>query len=47
VAHLLARVADGATTEQLLIEKPDLQPEAIREALTYTARLAGERVITS
>ena len=47
VAQLLSRVAEGATTEQLLIEYPDLQPEDIRQALTYAAWLAGDRVITA
>jgi uncharacterized protein (DUF433 family) len=47
VAQLLFRVAEGATTEQLLIEYPDLEREDIRQALTYAAWLAGERVVTA
>jgi uncharacterized protein (DUF433 family) len=47
VAQLLSRVAEGATTEQLLSEYPDLQAEDVRQALTYAAWLAGERVITA
>jgi uncharacterized protein (DUF433 family) len=39
VAQLLSRVAEGATTEQLLIEYPDLEPEDIRQALIYARGL--------
>ena len=47
VAQLLSRVAEGTTTEQLLTEYPDLQAEDIRQALTYAAWLAGERMVTT
>lgn len=45
VAHLLSRIAEGMTTEQLLREYPDLQAEDIRQALTYAAWLAGKRIV--
>lgn len=45
VAHLLSRIADGSTTEQLLTEYPDLQPADIRQVLAYAAWLADERVM--
>jgi uncharacterized protein (DUF433 family) len=45
VAQIVSRVAEGATTEQLLTEYPDLQAEDVRQALTYAAWLAEERVI--
>ncbi len=47
VAHLLSRVAEGATPDQLFIEYPDLEAEDIRQALTYAAWLADDRVISA
>ncbi|MCU0838221.1 MAG: DUF433 domain-containing protein [Rhodospirillales bacterium] len=45
VAHLVSRVAEGATAEQLLAEYPDLEAEDIRQALTYAAWLTNDRII--
>jgi uncharacterized protein (DUF433 family) len=38
-------MAEGVTADQLLAEYPDLEAEDIRQALTYAARLANDRVI--
>jgi uncharacterized protein (DUF433 family) len=43
--HLLARLAGGATAQQLLAEWDFLEPEDIKAALAYAARLAGERLV--
>ena len=37
-------VANGMTTDQILAEYPDLEPDDIREALQYAASLASEEV---
>lgn len=45
VGHLVSRLAEGATADQLLAEYPDLEAEDIRQALAYVAWLANDRVI--
>jgi uncharacterized protein (DUF433 family) len=45
VEHVVSRLAEGATPEQVLAEDPDLEAEDIRQALTYAAWLTNDRVI--
>ena len=42
VALVVSLVAEGATTETILNDYPDLEPEDIRQALGYAAWLARE-----
>ena len=44
VALLVNLVANGMSTEEILREYPDLEPEDIRQALRYAAALAQEEV---
>ena len=44
VSLVVNLVANGMTTEEILKEHPDLEPEDIRQALQYTASLASEEV---
>ncbi len=43
VATLVAMVADGMTTEEILRDLPDLEVEDIQEALQYAAEELRER----
>jgi uncharacterized protein (DUF433 family) len=43
VATVVAMVADGMTTPEILEAYPDLEPEDIREALFYAAAAVQER----
>jgi uncharacterized protein (DUF433 family) len=43
VATVLAMVADGMTTDEILAEHPDLTREDIHEALLYAAEAVRER----
>lgn len=45
VAVVLANLADGLSTDDIIRSYPSLTPEAIRAALAYAADLAEERVI--
>jgi uncharacterized protein (DUF433 family) len=45
VATVVGMVADGMTAEEILRAYPDLEPEDIREALTYAAEALRERVL--
>jgi uncharacterized protein (DUF433 family) len=45
VATLVGYLASGMTTEQLLSEWPELQPEDIGQALACAAWSVGERVL--
>jgi uncharacterized protein (DUF433 family) len=45
VATILALVAEGQTTEQMLAIYPDLEAEDIREALLFAAEAVRERVL--
>jgi uncharacterized protein (DUF433 family) len=44
VSLIVNLVANGMTTEEILKEYPDLEPEDIRQALQYAATLASEEV---
>jgi uncharacterized protein (DUF433 family) len=43
VATVVGLVAEGMSDEQILSDYPDLQPEDIREALSYAAEAVRER----
>jgi uncharacterized protein (DUF433 family) len=43
VATVVAMVADGMTTEEILTELPDLEADDIREALRFAADAVRER----
>jgi uncharacterized protein (DUF433 family) len=43
VASVVAMVADGMATDEILAEHPDLEAEDIREALRYAALAVTER----
>ena len=43
VATVVGLVAQGMTTEQILDEYPDLEPEDIQQALRYAAVAVDER----
>jgi uncharacterized protein (DUF433 family) len=45
VSTLVGYLASGMTREQMLTEWPDLEAEDIRQALTYAAWSATERVL--
>ena len=43
VATVVAMVADGMSTDEIIAELPDLTPEDVREALLYAAEAVRER----
>ena len=43
VATIVAMMADGMSTEEILKSYPDLCPEDVREALKYAAEAVRER----
>lgn len=43
VATVIAMVADGMTTDEILADLPDLEPDDITEALRYAAEEVRER----
>lgn len=43
VATVVRMVAEGMTSEQILVEHPDLEKEDIQEALRYAAEAVRER----
>jgi uncharacterized protein (DUF433 family) len=43
VATVVAMVADGMSTEEIVAELPDLTPEDVREALLYAAEAVRAR----
>jgi len=45
VEHVLARLAEGATVQELLREWDFLEPDDIAAALRYASTLAGERLL--
>ena len=45
VSLVVNLIANGMTTEEILREYPDLEPEDIRQALQYVATLANEEII--
>jgi uncharacterized protein (DUF433 family) len=44
VSLVVNLVANGMTTNEILIEYPDLEADDVREALRYAASLASEEV---
>ena len=44
VSLVVNLVANGMTTDQIIAEYPDLEPQDIRAALQYAASLASEEV---
>lgn len=46
VSVIVGQIAHGATTEEVLDDHPDLEPEDIRQALEYAAWLTQEEVHT-
>ena len=45
VAVVLANLAAGLTTEEIVHSYPSLTPEAIQAALAYASELAQERIL--
>jgi len=45
VATVVAMVADGMVSNEILAAYPDLEPEDIREALQYAAEAVRERQV--
>lgn len=43
VATVVAMVADGMSTEEILVDLPDLEAADVAESLRYAAELARER----
>jgi uncharacterized protein (DUF433 family) len=43
VATVVAMIADGMSTEEIVSDLPDLTPEDITEALRYAAEAVRER----
>jgi uncharacterized protein (DUF433 family) len=44
VALLVNLVANGMSSEEIIREYPDIEPEDIRQALSYAAALANEEL---
>ena len=44
VALVVNLVANGMSTEDILREYPDLEPEDVRQALQYASALANEEI---
>jgi uncharacterized protein (DUF433 family) len=47
VSVIVGQIAHGATMEEILADYPDFEPEDVRPALGYAARLAQEEVHTA
>jgi len=45
VATFVALIAEGQTTQDILVLHPDLDPDDVREALLFAAEAVGERVL--
>ena len=45
VGVIVGQIAHGATTEEIISDYPDLEPEDIEQALAYAAWLAREEVV--
>jgi uncharacterized protein (DUF433 family) len=45
VSVIVGQIAHGATTEEVLADYPDLEPEDLRQALQYAAWLAQELIV--
>ncbi|MBF0466391.1 MAG: DUF433 domain-containing protein [Nitrospirae bacterium] len=46
VSVIVGQIAHGASTDEVLSDYPDLEPEDIRQALEYAAWLTQEKVYT-
>jgi len=46
VSIIVGQLAHGATTEEVLKDYPDLDPEDVQQALEYAAWLTQEEVVT-
>ncbi|MBF0518232.1 MAG: DUF433 domain-containing protein [Nitrospirae bacterium] len=46
VSVIVGQIAHGASTDEVLSDYPDLEPEDIRQALEYAAWLTQEEVYT-
>lgn len=44
VAHVVNLVANGMTTDQIVADLPDLEPDDVKQALAYAAALAQEQL---
>ncbi|HEY1342746.1 MAG TPA: DUF433 domain-containing protein [Bryobacteraceae bacterium] len=44
VSLVVNLVANGMTTDRIIREYPDLEPEDVRQALSYASALANEEV---
>ena len=47
VSVVVGQIAHGASTEEILREYPDLEPEDIEQAIQYAAWLTQEQVLLS
>ncbi|HEV7995397.1 MAG TPA: DUF433 domain-containing protein [Stellaceae bacterium] len=47
VGLIVSLVAQGAGWDEILRDYPDLEPEDIRQALTYAAWLAREEIVSA
>ncbi len=45
VGNVVSLVAEGATTDEILADYPDLEAEDVRQALAYAAWLAREEIL--
>ena len=45
VAVIVGQIAHGATTEEIIADYPDLEPEDVKQALDYAAWLTREEVV--
>lgn len=46
VSIIMGQIAHGATSEEILNDYPDLEPEDIKQAMEYAAWLTQEEVYT-
>jgi len=44
VSVIVGQIAHGATTDEILADYPDLEPEDVRQAIAYAAWLTQEEV---
>lgn len=47
VSLLLGQIAHGASTDEILVQYPDLEKEDVQQALEYAAWLAREEIHTA
>jgi uncharacterized protein (DUF433 family) len=46
VSVIVGQIAHGATTDEVLADYPDLEPDDVRQCLEYAAWLAQEEICT-